>query len=124
MTTESTVHSCTPVVIFLASSRFFLWDRGVTAHTLGCVVNERFYPGCYSFISAQWGKRQHLYLLNLIWKRHTGGLSTQKKSIFGRCNKNFWSPVDPFFLGQPIWPNVRDYLHLLYYCFFTEMSAF
>lgn len=89
MTTGSTVHSCTvhsctPVVIFLASSRFFLWDRGVTARTLGCVVNERFYPGCYSFISAQWGKRQHLYLLNLIWKRHTGGLSTQKKSIFSR----------------------------------------
>lgn len=43
---------------------------------------EHLYPGCYSFISALWEKRQHPYLLQLIWKRHTWGLSTRSECIW------------------------------------------
>lgn len=70
---------------------------------------ERLYPGCYSFISALWEKRQHPYLLRLIWKRHTWGLSTRSERIWWHVKGSpqltlffsffFWS-------AAPFWPNV------------------
>lgn len=90
MKTGSKVHSCTPVVIFLASSSLSLWDRGVTARTLGCVVNERFYPVIASFLHSGGNGN-----IRICWISSGRGIL----EVCQHGKKHIWqvTPVDPFF---------------------------
>lgn len=107
----SPFHSSTRALTFLAiqvGTCRMVVSRLVLGVASPRAMWERLYPGCYSFISALWEKRQHPYLLRLIWKRHTWGLSTRSERIWWQVKGSpqltlifflFWS-------AAPFWPNV------------------
>lgn len=107
MPVGSPFHGSTRALTFLASPSLYM--RIVVSQLVLGVASpramwERLYPGCYSFISALWEKQQHPYLLHLIWKRHTWGLSTR---------------------SEPIWWQMKGSLQdsgwLFFFCLFGQM---